>query len=57
MNNASNFIKTIEYRQGLKISCIKEVAYRKNFINQEQLEKLSLKYANDYGKYLQELIS
>ncbi len=57
MNNASNFIKTIEDRQGLKVGCIEEVAYRKNFINQEQLEKLSLKYSNDYGRYLKDLVS
>ena len=42
MNNASNFIKTIEDRQGLKVGCIEEIAYHKNFINREQLEKLSL---------------
>ncbi len=57
MNNASNFIKTIEDRQGLKVGCIEEVAYRKKFINQEQLEKLSLKYSNDYGRYLKDLVS
>ena len=57
MNNASNFIKTIEDRQGLKVGCIEEVAYRKNFINQEQLEKLSLRYSNDYGRYLKDLVS
>ena len=57
MNDASNFIKTIEDRQGLKVGCIEEVAYRKNFINQEQLEKLSLKYSNDYGRYLKDLVS
>ena len=57
MNNASNFIKTIEDRQGLKVGCVEEVAYRKNFINQEQLEKLSSKYSNDYGRYLKDLVS
>ena len=56
MNNASNFIRTIEDRQGLKIGCIEEVAYRKKFINKEQLEKLSSKYPNDYGKYLKALL-
>ena len=57
MNNASNFIKTIEDRQGLKVGCIEEIAYHKNFINREQLEKLSLKYSNDYGRYLKDLVS
>ena len=57
MNNASNFIKTIEDRQGLKVGCVEEVAFRKNFINHEQLEKLSLKYSNDYGRYLKDLVS
>ena len=57
MNNASNFIKTIEDRQGMKVGCVEEIAYRKNFIDRAQLEKLSMKYTNDYGKYLEDLIS
>ena len=50
---ASNFIKTIEDRQGLKISCLEEIAYKRGFINRNQLLKLaeSLKN-NQYGQYL-----
>ncbi|EBS6115726.1 glucose-1-phosphate thymidylyltransferase, partial [Salmonella enterica subsp. enterica serovar Newport] len=50
---ASNFIATIEERQGLKVSCPEEIAFRKNFINAQQVIELAgplLK--NDYGKYL-----
>ena len=56
MNNASNFIKTIEERQGLKVACIEEIAYYQGFINKEQLEKLAEKYSNEYGDYLKEVI-
>ncbi len=50
---ASNFIHTIEERQGLKVSCIEEIAYLKGYINKEQLLKLAepLK-KNQYGEYL-----
>ena len=56
MNNASNFIKTIEERQGLKVACIEEIAYYQGFINKEQLHKLAEKYSNEYGEYLKEVI-
>ena len=50
---ASNFIHTIEERQGLKVSCIEEIAFLKGYINKEQLLKLAepLK-KNQYGEYL-----
>lgn len=50
--DASNFVKLIEDRQGLKIACIEEIAYRKGFIDKVQLSKLASKYNNNYGKYI-----
>ena len=53
---ASNFIATIEQRQGLKVSCIEEIAYKKGFINKEQLIELAKPLSkNQYGKYLLQL--
>jgi glucose-1-phosphate thymidylyltransferase len=50
---ASNFIATIENRQGLKVSCIEEIAYKKGFIDREQLLKLAEPMKkNEYGQYL-----
>jgi len=54
---ASNFIQTIERRQGLKVACPEEIAYRKGFIDAVQLEKLAQPLAkNGYGQYLQRLL-
>lgn len=50
---ASNFIATIEQRQGLKVSCIEEIAYNQGFIDKEQLLKLAEPMKkNQYGEYL-----
>ena len=53
---ASNFIETIEARQGFKVACIEEIAYHKKFITAEQLEKLGREMKNPYGGYLLELL-
>ena len=49
---ASSFIGMIESRQGWKISCIEEIAYRMDYISSADLENLSRNYNNEYGEYL-----
>jgi glucose-1-phosphate thymidylyltransferase len=55
--DASHFIATIEKRQGLKVACLEEIAYRRGYINSEQLEKLAQPLKkNGYGQYLLRLL-
>ena len=49
---ASNYVATIQKRQGLYISCIEEIAYRKKWITKDQLLKLAAGYKTEYGTYL-----
>jgi glucose-1-phosphate thymidylyltransferase len=53
---AANYVETIELRQGLKIACIEEVAYRMGYISDAQVEALAAKLPNDYGRYLKDLL-
>ncbi len=53
---ASNFIKTVENREGKKVSCLEEIAYKYNYINDDQLKKIISKYNNEYGNYLKKLL-
>lgn len=54
---ASNFIQTIETRQGLKVACPEEIAYRLKFIDAEQVRKLAAPLAkNAYGQYLLKML-
>ena len=55
MHETSNYVETIEKRQGLKISCIEEIAYRLDYIDIDQAQLLALGKVmekNDYGQYL-----
>ena len=53
---ASAFVQTIEKRQGLKVACPEEIAYRAGFIDAGQLEALAVNIRNDYGEYLREIL-
>jgi glucose-1-phosphate thymidylyltransferase len=55
--DAAHFVQTIESRQGMKIGCLEEIAWRKGFISDEQLERLGTAIKNDYGDYLLGLLA
>ena len=56
--DAAAFVRTIQARQGLKIACIEEIAYRMGYIDAEQVLKLAKPLLkNEYGKYLQQLVN
>ncbi len=56
LSDASEFVRVIEKRQGNKIGCIEEVAYRNGFINREQLDKIASELSKSgYGEYLKKL--
>lgn len=57
LNEAGSYIRTIENRQGLKVGCPEEIAYRNNWISDSQLAKLAEKFnKSGYGKYLLEVL-
>ncbi len=58
LSEASTFIECIEKRQGLKVACLEEIAYKKGWINKEQLlEQAKPMAKNEYGQYLQQLVA
>lgn len=55
---ASHFVQVIEQRQGIKIACIEEIAYRKGFITRQQVEAMAQPlFKSGYGQYLMKIIS
>ncbi len=57
LTQAGQFVQVIEERQGLKVGCIEEIAFRNGFIDDRQLEKLAEKYMKSgYGQYLLEVL-
>jgi glucose-1-phosphate thymidylyltransferase len=55
---ASAFVQAIQERQGFKISCIEEIAYRMGWIDRDQILRLARRYAtNEYGEYLRSIVS
>ena len=57
LNQASNFIQTIEHRQGLKVGCLEEIAFRKGYITADEVMKIAKSYSkNTYGSYLMSLL-
>ena len=53
---AANFVETIEARQGFKIACIEEIAYRMGYIAAQQVNVLAGELCNEYGKYLRDIL-
>lgn len=53
---ASQFVETIEKRQGYKIACLEEIGYRNKWITAEDVLERAMKYKNDYGSYLTNLV-
>jgi glucose-1-phosphate thymidylyltransferase len=56
MLEACAFVQTIEKRQGLKVACLEEIAFRVGFIDAGQLEALAVGIENDYGEYIRDIV-
>ena len=54
---AANFVETVESRQGLKVACLEEIAWRMGFIDDTQLQTLANSYPNSYGSYLKDVLA
>ena len=54
--DASQFIETVEKRQGLKVACPEEIAFRSGYIDGEQMQKLASSMKNQYGRYLVQVV-
>jgi glucose-1-phosphate thymidylyltransferase len=57
LHEASSYIEVLENRQGLKIACVEEIAYRMGFINEDQLLSIAKPMNNEYGEYLLKILS
>ena len=56
LQQAASYVQAIQERQGLKVSCLEEIAFRLGYIDRDQLKNLASKYIkNDYGQYLMEI--
>lgn len=54
---ASSFIQTLEKRQGLKVACPEEIAYRAGYISAHQVLEIAAKLNNSYGDYLRRIVA
>ncbi len=57
LHQAGSFVQAIQERQGFKIGCVEEIACQKGFIDKNDLLSLAKAYKNDYGRYLEEIVS
>ncbi len=57
LQQAANYVQAIQERQGLKIACIEEIAFRLDYIDRERLKMLAREMLkNEYGRYLMEIL-
>ncbi|MDO5674104.1 MAG: sugar phosphate nucleotidyltransferase, partial [bacterium] len=57
LQHAASYVETVQERQGLKIACIEEIAYRLGYIDRAQVERLAASMLkNQYGRYLMDLL-